>query len=151
MAAAEPILDLSTLIAARPPVRIDGTVYHLKSPDELTLADSHSFTRWGKELEVLGQQPDKVKELEMLLRVVARAALADVPRRVFKRLSPSQHVSVVEVFTVLLLGRQARLAGAVASAGRSTGRKSSPGFSTSMAASPDGGSTPPQPPSSEPM
>lgn len=152
MATADPILDLSTLIADRPPIRIDGKVHHLFSPEELSLAESHKFGRWGKELEALGKEADKLDELEALLRIVSRAALADVPDDVFGRLSPSQHLSIVEVFTVLLLRRQARLAGAVASAAvRSTGRSSSLGSSELMAATPDGGSTPRPLPSSGPM
>ncbi len=142
--AADPILDLSTLIADRPPLRIDGTTYHLKSPDELTLAESHKFTKWGKELEALGKDPDRTAELEALLKVVAAAALADVPPDVRQRLLPSHNVAIVEVFTVLLLGRRMRLAGAVASAGRS------PGSSTPSGAIPDGGSMVPRQPSSEP-
>ena len=143
----EPILDLTTL---RRPIRIDGKTYHLKSADELTLVESQMFTRWAKELEVLGKDGGRDKELSALLRVVAREALADVPKRVFKRLSTSMHLAVVEVFTVLLLERQVRLAGAVVSASRSTGRKSSPAFSTHSVVIPDGGSIEPQPLSSEP-
>lgn len=142
-----PILDLSTLIADRPPLRIDGTIYHLRSPEELTLAESHQFSKWGKELEALGKEPDRLRELEDLLRVVSRAALGDVPGDVFGRLSPSQHLSIVELFTVLLLGRRARLAGAVVSA-RLTGENSSRASSGRMAVRPDGGSTARQPLSS---
>jgi hypothetical protein len=150
MATADPILDLSTLIADRPPLRIDGKTYHLKSPDELSLAESHKFTRWGKELEELGGVPDKLDELEVLVCIVSRAALADVPDEVYVRLSPSQHLSIVEVFTVLLLGRRSRLTGAVISAaGRQTGPNSSRASNTSMAATQGGGSTPRPPHSSE--
>lgn len=141
MAAADPILDLSTLIADRPPIRIDGVVYHLRSPDELTLAESHQFTVWGKELEKLGSDPEKVNEVEVLLRRISNKALVDVPPDVFQRLSPSQHVSIVEVFTVLLLGRRTRLAGAIAgAAARSTGQRPSRASSTPTAAPQDGGS-----------
>jgi hypothetical protein len=143
MAAADPILDLSTLIAERPPIRIDGVTYHLKAPDELTLAESHQFTRWGKALEELGMEEGRVADLEALLRVVAKATLADVPDEVFARMSPAQHQSIVEVFTMLLLARRSRLTGAVVgiAAARSTGRKPFPGSSAPMAATPDGGST----------
>jgi hypothetical protein len=151
MAEVDPILDLSTLIADRPTIRINGAIYHLFSAEELSLAESHQFSRWGKELEEFGKDSDRLPELQALLRVVARAALADVPAEVFGQLSPSHWLSIVEVFTVLLLGLRVRRAGAVASAGRSTGRSSSRASSTPMAARPDGGSTPPRPHSSEPM
>lgn len=140
----DPILDLSTLIADRPPIRIDGATYHIRAPDELTLAESHQFTRWGKEVEALSKDRDRLPELETLLRVIARAAVADVPDEVFGRLSPSQHLSIVELFTVLLLGRRSRLTGAVVSAARQTGPSSSRASSTPTAATPAGGSTAPR-------
>jgi len=147
-----PILDLSTLIADRRPIRIDGATYHLRAPDELTLAEQHRFTRWGGEIEALGKDPDRDAELQALLPEVSRAALADVPDDVHAKLLPGHHLSIVEVFTVLLLGRRSRLTGAVLSAANpSTGPSSSRGSSTSMAATPDGGSTAPRSSSSGPM
>ena len=151
MAAADPELSLSTLIPDRRTIRIDGATYHLKSPDELSLSDSHKFGKWGKEIKALGQDPDQTEALEALLKVVAAAALADVPPEVFARLSPTQLLSVVEVFTLLLLGHQARRAGAVASAVRSTGQSTSPVSSIALAATRRGGSTAPRPPSSGPI
>lgn len=141
---AAPLLDLSTLITDRPELRINGKIYHLKSPEELTLAESFQFSRWGKELEALGKDPNRTVELEALLREVSRAALADVPDEVFAQLSPTQDVSIVEVFTSLLLARKARLAGAVLSAGPSTGQSSSRVSSVLTAANQAGGSTAPQ-------
>ena len=155
----QPVLDLSTLIPDRPPIRIDGQLYHLRSPDELTLAESHRFSRWGQELERLGKASETLghigeargdTRLEDLLRVVARAALADVPEDVAAKLTPHHCLAIVEVFTVLLLGRRMRLAGAIASAVRSIGQKSSRGSSAPMAGSPDGGSMAPPPHSSGP-
>lgn len=140
MAAADPILDLSTLID-RPPIRVDGVVYHLKSSDELTLFDSQRFTGWGKELEALGKVPDKVGELEALVNIVAWAALCDMPKKVFDKLSPVQRMAIVEVFTGLLLGRRMALAGAIVGRfGQRTGENSSRGSSTRSAATPGGGS-----------
>lgn len=150
MAAADPILDLSTLIPDRPLIRIDGATYHLRSPDELTLAESLQFARWGRQIADLSKAPDQEADLEQLLRSVAAAALADVPDEVKSRLSLPNNLAIVEVFTVLLLGRRAGQAGAIAGTVQSTGHKPSRGSSTPLAATPDGGSTPRQPPSSGP-
>lgn len=140
---AKPILDLSTLIE-RPIIRVDGADYHLKSPEELTLLESQQFTAWGKEIEALARD-GKSEDLSAVVRIVARDALADVPGEVFGRLSPSQLMAIVEVFTALLLSRRLRLAGAIATAARPTGASSSPGSSSPSAATPDGGSPAPRP------
>src|SRR5690606_10108967 len=110
--ATEPILDLSTLIPERPAIRIDGETYHLRSADELTLAESHQFTKWGKELEALAKAADNRAPLDTLLDTVVAAVVADVPAEVQQRLSLENKLAIVEVFTVLLLGRWARGAGA---------------------------------------
>lgn len=151
MAAADAVLDLSTLIPERSPFRIDGKTYHLKSPDELSLFESQRFTRWGKRLEELGSDPDREDELEILLAEVAQHAVADVPPGVFGKLNATHHLAIAEVFTLLLLGRQARRAGALVGARPQTGRNSSRASSGLMAAILAGGSTPRRPPSSGPM
>lgn len=152
MAAEQPILDLSTLIPDRPAIRIDGETYHLRAADELSLAESHQFTLWGKLLEEPATDPEQAAKLDQLLAKVADEALADVPPAVRLRLNRTHHIAIVEVFTVLLLGHRARQAGAIASAvDQSTGQRPSRGFSMPLAATPAGGSTPPQPPSSGPM
>jgi hypothetical protein len=144
--AKSPLLDLSTLIE-RPVIRVDGANYQLKSPEELTLLESQQFTTWGAEIEKLAKDGTAVEELDMLVSVVARATLTDMPGDVFGRLSPSQRMAIVEVFTALLLSRRLRLAGAIATAARRTGVNSSPGSSSPSAAIPDGGSPAPQLPS----
>ncbi|MBN9333859.1 hypothetical protein [Devosia sp.] len=144
--ATEPILDLSTLTDNRPPIRVDGTVYHLKSPEELTLAESQNFTKWGHELEALGKQPEKVGALDALVTIVARSTTVDMPVGVFEKLSSVQRMAIVEVFTGLLLGKRLQLAGALARmASQSIGANSSPGSNMPSGATPDGGSTAPQP------
>jgi hypothetical protein len=141
-----PILDLSTLTDTRPPIRIDGVTYHLKSPEELTLAESQHFTSWGKELEALGAEPESIGELEMLVRRVASAAVADVPADVLAKLSTGQLMSVIQVFIGLQLAHRLRLVGALtAQASRQTGANSSRASNTPLAETPDGGSTAPQP------
>ncbi len=146
--ARDPLLDLSTLVDSRPPIRIDGVTYHLKSPEELTLLESQQFTSWGQRLEELGQTEDvqQIAALTALVGVVAWAAMADVPKGVFEKLSPVQRMSVVEVFTGLRLEGRLRLAGAIGmQAIRQIGANSSPGSSAPMAETPAGGSPAPQP------
>lgn len=144
--ARDPILDLSTLVPDRTPIRIDGETYHLKSPDELTLFDAQQFTTWGKELEAIGTEPAAAEaDLEPLVRKIARHALADVPADVFDRLSGSQAMRIAEVFTGLLLATRLKAAGAIAqTVTQRTGAKSSPGSKPSSAATPVGGSTRPR-------
>lgn len=146
--ATQPLLDLSTLIEGRPSIRIDGATYHLKSSEELSLLESQQFTSWGKELERLAASVDEAAEqaLNELVNKVAWAALADVPRPVFDKLSGSQRMSVIEVFTALLLGRRLRLAGALIEqvTPRRTGANSSHGSSSPSAATPADGSAPSQ-------
>ncbi len=146
--ASEPLLNLATLIEARPSIRIDGVTYHLKSSEELSLLESQRFTSWGKQLEALGASLDEAAEttLDQLVTTVAWAALADVPREVFDKLSSSQRMSIVEVFTSLLLGRRLRLVGALVEqvAARRTGASSSRASSSPMAATLGAGSQPSQ-------
>lgn len=145
------LLDLNTLIDARPPIAVDGTIFHLKSPEELSLAESQQFTIWGKALDDLGKADDAAgfAALEKKVAEVARAILVDMPPEVFDKLSTRQMMDVIEVFTGLLLGRRLRLAGAFAGqvTGQSTGAKLSPDSSAPMAATPAGGSIVPQQPS----
>lgn len=148
MADKDPILDLATLSESRPPIRIDGVTYHLKSPDELTLAESHRFAAWGGRVQELGGKVEHVDELQKLIAEVSWAALADVPVDVFARLSPTQHMAIVEVFTALLLELKARRVGATLGAVRSSGASSFRASSAAMAATPGGGSTPRPPVSS---
>jgi hypothetical protein len=144
-----PLLDLTTMLLERQRIRIDGTLYELRSPEELSVLQSARFTRWGGEIERLGQSlggadhADRDAELTALLRQVAAAALVDVPAAVIERLSGGQAMSIVEVFTTLLLGKRLRLAGALVAqvADRQTGPSSSPGSSAAMAATPDTGSS----------
>lgn len=143
-----PILDLSTLTEDRPPIRIDGVLYHLKAPDELTLLESHWFGARAAELTVLAEGDD-MDALDQLVSTIARRAVADVPDKVLAKLSGSQLMAIVEVFTGLLMARRISQAGALARiATPPTGANSSRGSSTSMAAILAAGSTASRPGSS---
>lgn len=137
--ARETLLDLSTLVENRPAFLVDGKLYHLLSPEELSLAQSLQFQAWGKEIEALGQSGDTL-QLEVLVEQVAKAALADVPQGVFDRLSSSQLMDLVQLFSTLLLQHRLQLAGAIAKqVTRSTGANTSPGSRSSSAATPTPG------------
>lgn len=143
----EPLLNLSTLVEDRPSIRIDGQTYHLKSSEELSLLESQRFTAWGKELEELGRDEAKIGALESLVAIVAWAALADVPQEVFDKLSSSQRMTIIEVFTGLRVRSRLRVAGALAQQVVSppTGASLSPGSNSSSAVtSTDGSAEPPQ-------
>lgn len=132
-----PILDLATFEENRPPIRIDGVTYHLKSSDELSLMDSHWFGARAKEMSILsdGNDGSDMEELELLLRSIVRRAVVDVPDAVLARLSGSQNMAIVEVFTGLLMAKRISQAGALARiANPQTGANLSRGSSTSMAA-----------------
>ena len=149
---ATPILDLSTVVADRPPIRVDGVTYHLKSPDDLSLMDSHQFSAWGERLRELGEQgEDGIGELERLLPKVVAAIAFDLPREVLDRLSTAHLMAIVEVFTGLLLSVRLRSVEANVRAAQPTGGSSSRVSSSSLEAARTGGSPAPRPGSSGPM
>lgn len=117
-----PLLDLNTLIE-RPKIKIDGKDYEIFSPDELSVLDSQRFTIWGTQLEKLGADKSKADELEILIEKAARAAFVDIPDDVFAKLSGMQKLSVVEVFTMLLLRKKMGVAGAFLAESQQTGVK----------------------------
>ncbi|MBA5778072.1 hypothetical protein H2509_13550 [Stappia sp. F7233] len=152
----EPILDLSTLIE-RPRIRIDGNLYEIRSPDELSLIESHFFALKGQEIDRLTKAGNQGEELAELIRDVVRKVVVELPSKVLSRLSEAHMLAIVEVFTGLLLRRRLGLAGAIAKAGQktrneaapesaqdgagqSTGAKNFPASSASTAETPSGGS-----------
>lgn len=151
MAKTKPILDLNTLIE-RPTIRIDGETYELRSPDELSVLDSHFFTVKGKEIEQLGEAEGSDADLAAVVDQVVPRMVIDLPDDVYDRLSGAAKLAIVDVFTGLLLRRRVSLAGAIAQAviapakpTRSTGAKNSPASSASSEAIRTGGSGAPRP------
>ena len=142
---AKHILDLSTVIADRPAIRLDGVTYHLRSPDELTLMESYRFSAWGVRLRELGEQGEEgVEELERLLPKVVAAIAFDVPRKALRRLSAAHRIAIIEVFTGLLLSVRLRSVEANVRAAQPTGANSSRVSSISSAAARSGGSPAPR-------
>ncbi|MAM39343.1 MAG: hypothetical protein CL949_12790 [Erythrobacter sp.] len=157
-ASPEPLLDLDTLIK-RPFILIDDRKYAVRTPDELSVVDSHRFVRWVDRVQALQKaDPDaddavleeRAAELAELVDTIVRNAVIDLPDDVFAKLSGAQLWSVVDVFTALLMRRAVAVSGAMhraagtmtpemESALRSTGASSSPSSSGSTAATRSGG------------
>ena len=161
-ASPEPLLDLDTL-TTRKFIAIDGARYFIRSPDELSVIESHRFVRWVDRVQALHKAdlgPDEVAqekraaELAELVDTIMRNAVVDLPDEVFAKLSGAQRWAVVEVFTALLMRRAIAVSGAMhkaagtwtpemasalQSAFPSTGVKSSPNSSGSTAATRSGG------------
>lgn len=147
---AAPLLDLDTLIE-RPRISIDGTMFEILSPDELSVIDSHRFARWGRRIDALNrsdnEDPAAEAELDALVAKVARRICVGVPEDVFAKVPGKQRWAVIDVFTALLLRNGLKVAGAMKAAtgptpawlieaqGQlSTGASWSPGSSGSTAA-----------------
>ena len=136
----DPLLDLNTLIE-RPTIKIDGDAYEILSQEELSILDSQRFERWGRKIEELANDDGKADELDALLDTVTEKIMVGVPEDVRSRLTSGHKVRVISVFTGLLLGGRAAMAGATMDAmNRSIGAKTSLDSSDFSAAIPDGGS-----------
>lgn len=140
----EPLLNLNTLIV-RPTIAIDGQRFEIMSPDELSILDGQRFGIWGRRINALAESDDDTadqEELEQLVDKVARKVAVGVPDDVFAKLSGANKQSIADVFTGLLLRNRLGVAGAIAKAAGvplSTGEKSFPSSSGSMAGSRNGG------------
>lgn len=112
-----PLLDLDTLIT-RPTILIDGGLFEILSPDELSIIDSHRFGQWGRRIHALadldGEEPEA--ELAMLVDKVARRVSVGVPDETFAKLSGAHKQAISDVFTGLLLRNRLGVAGAIARA-----------------------------------
>lgn len=111
------LLDLDTLVE-RHFITIDGVAYDLRSPGELSVADSQRFGRWGKRIEALqlDETDAGLAELEELVAKVAKAILIDVPDEVYAGLSGTQRWAIIDLFTGLLWREKLKVAGAMETA-----------------------------------
>lgn len=116
-AAPPPLLELDTLIERRR-IAIDGELYEIISPDELSVIDSHRFGRWGRRIEQLAEMDgeEAERELEELIAITARKILVGVPDQLFEQLPGSGRWAVIDLFTGLLLQRKLLVAGAMQAA-----------------------------------
>ena len=116
-----PLLDLDTL-TTRNFIAIDGQRYFIRSPDELSVIESHRFVRWVDRVQALQKadpgedeeaQEMRSAELAELVDTIVRGAVIDLPEEVFAKLSGAQRWSVVDVFTALLRRRAVAVSGAM--------------------------------------
>jgi len=150
-----PVLDLATLVE-RPTIAIDGCRYEILSHDELTAVDLHLFEAAGRRIEALmGSEELPEADQEALRRLIVKTServMVGVPPEVAAKLSDTQRLAVLEVFTQLpalkvatkMMATGAAATGAKSAGkgrrGKSTGGKRPRGSSASTAASPGGGS-----------
>jgi len=106
--AKQPVLDLDTLVE-RSPVRIDGVMYEMLNPAELSILDLHRFGAAGVELASLKSidssseiTDDQMKlisaTLIRMVRIILRA-----PEEVLDRLTDVHRFRVVNAFNALTL------------------------------------------------
>lgn len=112
-----PLLDLTTLIT-RPTIKIDGEIFEILSPDEVSIIDSHRFGLWGRRIQALAdlEGEDAEKELAELVSKVARKVAVGVPDEAFAKLPGAHRQAISDVFTGLLLRNRLGVAGAIAKA-----------------------------------
>lgn len=146
---ADPILKVETLVE-RPQVEIDGNMYEILSPDELSLFQSQKIGSLGRKLDRY-LKADELndtgqKQLDFTLQGLVEIIMAPVPIEVRAKLNQAQLHSVIEAFTWLSLARKTKLAGAISNVVKSmvpqkaaTGEKSSLDSSGSTAATPQAG------------
>ena len=135
-----PLLDLNKLVE-RPRIAIDGQLYDLAAPAELSVIDRHRVTSKCRRFEHLMQkdQLDELEEIELdaQLRGASEIVLKHVPHDVIDKLNDDQLLQVLEVFSMLSLRN--RLKSAAAAIGNRTGESLSPGSNGSTEATRDGG------------
>jgi hypothetical protein len=145
-----PLLDLTTLIT-RPTIKVDGEIFEILSPDEVSITDSHRFGMWGRRIHALNDMEgeEAEKELTALVSMVARKAAVGMPDEVFAKLPGAHRQAISDVFTGLLLRNRLGVAGAIAKAAGlgttetseslPTGERPSRASSASLAGTRDGG------------
>lgn len=138
---AKPLLEIETLIE-RPTIIIDEESYEIRSPDELSVIDTHRLSSQGRRLDAL-MAKDKLsavdkKQLSKLLTDISNFIMVGVPDDVGEKLSDTQRFEIAEVFTALPLQRH--LAKALAAEAKSIGAKRPRGSRGSTAETRRGGS-----------
>lgn len=148
---AKPLLEIETLIE-RPTIIIDEEAYEIRSPDELSVIDTHRLSSQGRRLNALMSRdkikPAEKKELSKLLHAISDFIMVGVPNDIRDNLSDPQRMEIAEVFTALPL--QKHMAKALAAEAKLIGAKRRPGSKGSTAATRRGGSTKRRSRSSEP-
>jgi len=118
---ADELLKLTTALE-RPVVQIDGKEYEMSAPAELTVMETARLDRLGKKLDALMREEldedddtaieAREEQVEKLLDQLTKIILRPVPRAVRAGLGQANKMAAIEVFTMLLLARKSKLAGA---------------------------------------
>lgn len=138
------ILSLDTIFT-RPQVSIDGALYEITSPGELTIQQNYRIGVLSRQLTknramdgltAAGQQ-----QLSDILHELTEIILEPVPAEVRAKLKDAQKLAMVEVFTMLLSEDRLTLAGATVlkMIGRYLGENKFPGFNAFTAEAPKAG------------
>lgn len=135
------VLDFSTAPTETAHVAIDGVLYPILHPDQLSIAQIKRMEREAPELGRLMQldelTPEQEAEIDRLLQS-ACATVLEAPEDVRARLSDAQRIAVIEAFTQLRTAKP-QATGAMRAASRSTGANTSPDSNGSTAATRRGG------------
>ena len=110
--APQPLLDLDTL-SKRPFIRIDGKHYDLRSPGELDILTFHTIATKARAVDRLFAGHDSadggledldeesIRLVADALDAVCGAIFVDIPEDVYRRLSETQKLRVMTVFSEL--------------------------------------------------
>ncbi len=140
------VLDISTLIE-RLKITVDGELYEIMSPDELSVLDHHRLEAWGRRLNQLMEldrlDDNEQREASAVLGSISDFIMVGVPEGVRTKLTDAHRLEVSSVFTGLPLRKHLR---AMAQAmgvteAKSTGAKQRRASNVSTAGRQTGGST----------
>jgi len=146
-----PVLNLDTLIE-KPKITIDGQPYSILAPDALSVVDLHRVSAAGRRIAELmgGSDLDTLQqgELDALIIEISDFIMVDVPNEARAKLTGTQRMQIIEVFTSLperkAMAEVKTIAANLANALTTIGEKSPRDSNASMAATPDGGLEKPQ-------
>jgi hypothetical protein len=99
------LLKLSTLVPERPKVEIDGTLYHLKAPTDLSLRDEAWLRVSQGRLDEIREayekgdvDEDTAAEMESLITEGVGRLTYDLPDEVLRKLTIGQQIEVLGFF-----------------------------------------------------
>lgn len=124
------VLDLDQLVNRRT-IIIKGEHHEILSPGELSALDSQRLAAWGRKYDKL-INADSLNEVQkarlgQLINRMANLIMAPVPDGIRDGLTQGQKLSVIEVFTGLLLRSKMKAAGGIqAKAPANTGASAPP-------------------------
>ena len=138
------ILSIETILK-RPKIKIDGALYEIIAPGELSLEQNYRLSELGQKLANMrntrGLKHAQRAQMAETLTQICKIILEPVPAAVQATLTDANKLAVIEVFTLLLSTEKARLAGETLTklAKPLLGEKLFPGFNTSTAETPKAG------------